>query len=137
MHRGLRLLTTMFCHAMNAFITFFFFLGAPATAEIIDFPAVTKSNKVTIKWNEPQDNGASITLYTVYQRDVKKGDIKGEWIKIREIKDFSRRQVVVSLQKNKVYEFVVTARNRFGESLREGQNIRKLYVSGGREELLS
>ncbi|XP_068733596.1 angiopoietin-1 receptor-like isoform X2 [Montipora capricornis] len=104
--------------------------GAPATAEIIDFPAVRKSNKVTIKWNEPQNNGASITLYTVYQRDVKKGDIKGEWIKIREIKDISRRQVLVSLEKNKMYEFVVTARNRFGESLREGQNIKKLYVSG-------
>ncbi|XP_068733652.1 neural cell adhesion molecule 2-like isoform X1 [Montipora capricornis] len=104
--------------------------GAPATAEIIDLPAATKSKKVTIKWNEPQNNGASITLYTVYQRDVKKGDIKGEWIKIREIKDLSRRQVVVSLEKNKVYEFVVTANNSFGESLREGQNIRKLHVLG-------
>ncbi|XP_068686488.1 neural cell adhesion molecule 2-like isoform X2 [Montipora foliosa] len=104
--------------------------GAPATAEIIDLLAVSKSKEVTIKWNEPQNNGASITRYTVYRRDVKKGDIKGEWIKIREIKDVSRRQVVVSLEKNKVYEFVVTARNRFGESLREGRNIRKLNVSG-------
>ncbi|XP_068685587.1 fibroblast growth factor receptor 3-like [Montipora foliosa] len=104
--------------------------GAPATAEIIDLPAVTKSKNATIKWNEPQNNGASITLYTVYQRDVKKGDIKGEWIKIRVIKDISRRQVVVSLEKNKVYEFVVTAKNSFGESLREGQNIRQLNVLG-------
>ncbi|XP_068733585.1 uncharacterized protein [Montipora capricornis] len=104
--------------------------GAPATAEVIDLPAVTKSKKVTIRWNEPQNNGASITLYTVYQRDVKKGDIKGEWIKIRVIKDLSRRQVVVSLEKNKMYEFVVTANNSFGESLREGQNIRKLNVPG-------
>ena len=88
---------------------------------------------MTIKWNEPQNNGASITLYTVYQREVKKGDIKGEWIKIREIKDLSRRQVVVSLERNKVYEFVVTAKNSFGESLREGQNIRKLHVLGGRQ----
>ena len=118
---------------MNAFIPISLFLGAPATAEIIDLPAVTKSKKVTIKWNEPQNNGASIILYTVYQRVVKKGDIKGEWIKIREIKDLSRRQVVVSLEKNKVYEFVVTAKNSFGESLREGQNIRKLNVSGGRQ----
>ncbi|XP_068685780.1 angiopoietin-1 receptor-like isoform X2 [Montipora foliosa] len=104
--------------------------GAPGTAEIIGLPAVTKSKEVPIKWNVPQNNGASITLYTVYQRNVKKGDIKGEWIKIRVIKDLSRRQVVVSLEGNKVYEFVVTANNSFGESLREGQNIRKLNVLG-------
>ena len=77
-------------------------LGAPATAQIIDLPAVTKTKEVTIKWSEPQDNGAPINLYTVYQRIVKEGDIKGEWIKIREIKDLTSRQVVVSLDKNKV-----------------------------------
>ena len=118
---------------MNALIPISLVVGAPATAEIIDLPAVTKSKKVTIRWNEPQNNGASITLYTVYQRDVEKGDIKGEWIKLRVIKDLSRRQVVVSLEKNKMYEFVVTANNSFGESLREGQNIRKLNVPGGRQ----
>ena len=41
--------------------------------------------------------------------------------------------MVVSLERNKVYEFVVTGNNSFGESLREGQNIRKLNVPGGRQ----
>ena len=108
-------------------------LGAPATAQIIDLPAITKTKEVTIKWSEPQHSGAPINLYTVYQRIVKEGDIKGEWIKIREIKDLTSRQVVVSLDKNKVYEFVVTATNRFGESLRKENNLRKLVVSGGRQ----
>ena len=100
--------------------------------EIIGFPSETKNVEVTINWNEPQNNGAPITQYSVYQRIVNDDGTVGEWNKIKEIKDLSRRQVVVKLEKNKLYEFVVTATNLRGESLREKKNIRKLVVFGGK-----
>ncbi|XP_068686480.1 fibroblast growth factor receptor 1-like isoform X2 [Montipora foliosa] len=103
---------------------------APGSVEIIGFPSETKNVEVTIIWNEPQNNGAPITQYSVYQRIVNDDGTVREWNKIKEIKDLSRRQVVVKLEKNKVYEFVVTATNRRGESLREENNIRKLVVFG-------
>ena len=100
--------------------------------EIIGLPSVTKNVSVTIKWNKPENNGAPITQYTVYQRIVNIDNTLGEWNKIRVIKDLSRRQVTVELEKNKVYHFAVTATNKHGESLQEGKNIRKLVVLGGR-----
>ncbi|XP_068733604.1 fibroblast growth factor receptor 1-A-like [Montipora capricornis] len=105
--------------------------GAPGSVEIIDLPSETKNVSVTIKWNKPQNNGAPITQYTVYQRVVSDNYTLGEWNKIRVIKDESRREVIVQLVKNKVYEFSVTATNKHVDSLRGGKNIRKLVVSGG------
>ena len=100
--------------------------------EIIGLPSETRNVSLTVKWNEPENNGAPITQFTVYQRIVNSDKTVGEWNKIRVIKDLSRRQVVVELEKNKVYDFAVTATNKYGESLREGKNIRKLLVFGGR-----
>ncbi|XP_068733590.1 tyrosine-protein kinase receptor Tie-1-like isoform X3 [Montipora capricornis] len=104
--------------------------GAPATVEIIGLPSETRNVSLTVKWNEPENNGAPITQFTVYQRIVNSDKTVGKWKKIRVIKDLSRRQVVVELEKNKVYDFAVTATNKYGESLPEGKNIRKLVVLG-------
>ncbi|XP_068732282.1 uncharacterized protein [Montipora capricornis] len=101
--------------------------GAPATVEIIDFLPETKNVSAIIKWNEPESNGAPITQYTVYQCIVNNNNTVGEWNKIV-IKDLSRRQVIVELKRNEVYEFAVTATNKYGDSLYEGK---KLVVLGG------
>ena len=99
---------------------------------MIDLPAETKKTEATLTWNEPQENGAPITKYTVYQRNVNDGS-PGDWIKIKEITNLSDRRVVVQqLKKDKVYEFVVTATNKHGESLKVEKSITKIKVLGGK-----
>ena len=95
-------------------------------------PAETKDTEVKIKWNEPQNNGAPITQYTVYQRTVSDDGKPRQWSKIKVIDNVSVREVAVKLEKGKEYEFVVTARNRFGESLQEEWEIKTIVVLGGR-----
>ena len=95
-------------------------------------PAETKDTEITIKWNEPQNNGAPITQYTLYQRTVTDDGKPREWNKMKVIDDASVREVAVKLEKGKMYEFVVTARNSFGESLKEEGKIMKITVLGGR-----
>jgi len=113
-------------------ILFAFLLGVPAVPEIIGLPAKTKDVEITIIWHEPQNNGASITQYTVYQRIVSDDGTPRKWNPINVIKDLSDRQVAVKLEKGKNYEFVVTATNRFGESLKEGEKLKKILVLGGK-----
>ncbi|XP_068686132.1 receptor-type tyrosine-protein phosphatase delta-like [Montipora foliosa] len=105
--------------------------GAPGAVKIEDLPNKTKKVSVKIKWIEPENNGAPITQYTVYQRIVGNVTVR-EWNKVRVIMDPSRRQVIVKLDRNKVYEFVVTATNKHGESVRKEKNIRKVVVLGGK-----
>ena len=88
--------------------------------------------EITIKWNEPQNNGAPITKYTVYQRTVSDDGTPRDWNAINVITDPHDRQVAVKLEKGKNYEFVVTATNRFGESLKEGGKIKTIVVLGGK-----
>ena len=56
----------------------------------------------------------------------------GEWIKLRTVTDVSVREWDVKLEKGKVYEFVVTATNIFGESLKEDGKIRRVKAIGGK-----
>ena len=80
-----------------------------------------------MKWSEPQNNGKSITQYTVYQRIIT--DRKpGEWIKLRTVTDISARELKIELELGKVYEFVVTGTNKLGESLKEDGKIMRLDV---------
>ena len=100
-------------------------------------PAETNDVRITIKWNEPQNNGAPITQYTVYTRTLSDDGTPREWNRINIITDLLVRQVAVILEKGKNYEFVVTAANRFGESLKEGEKIKKIVVLGGKWRLLA
>ena len=71
-----------------------------------------------------------ITQYTVYQRIVTDGKPQ-DWIKLKTITDVSVREYKVELEEGKVYEFVVTATNKFGESLKEGGKIIRVKASNG------
>ena len=106
--------------------------GVPAAAEITDLPNETKDVEITLKWREAENNGAPITQYTVYRRTVCEDGTSLNWIKLKEITDTSDRKVVVILEKGKVYEFVVTAKNKFGEGGKEEGKIRKITVLGGK-----
>ena len=108
-----------------------FIPGVPAAAEITDLPAETKDVVITLKWKEAENNGATITQYTVYRRTVREDGTSMNWIKIKEITDTSDRKVFVNLEKGKEYEFVVSATNSFGEGGKEEKKIRKIKVLGG------
>ena len=104
--------------------------GVPAAATIDDLPSEVKDDTITLKWSEPQNNGKVITQYTVYQRIVIDGK-PGKWIKLRTIADISVRELKVELEQKKVYDFVVTATNELGESLKEDSKITRIKASGG------
>ena len=52
----------------------------------------------------------------------------GEWIKLKTIIDVSVREMKVDLESGTVYEFVVTATNELGESLKEDGKIMRLRL---------
>ena len=123
----------------QAFFTFYyssFNSGVPAAAEITGLPGETKDVEITLKWKEAENNGAPIDKYTVYRRTVREDGTSLIWIKLNEIKDTSNREVVVNVEKGKVYEFVVTATNEFGEGGKEEGQIRKIKVLGGKCRVL-
>ena len=86
-----------------------------------------KDDEITLKWKEPDNNGAAITLYTVYQRIVS----DEQWQKIGTITDISKREYVVKVEKKKKYEFLVTATNKYGENQNK-DNKKDVEVPGGR-----
>ena len=110
--------------------------GVPAAAEITDLPNETKDVIITLKWREAENNGGPITQYTVYRRTVHEDGTSLNWIKLKEITDTSDRKVVVILEKGKEYEFVVTAKNEFGEGGKEEGKIKKIKVLGGKCRVL-
>ena len=104
-------------------------LGVPAAATIDDLPNEVTDDTITLKWSEPQNNGRVITQYTVYQRIVTDGKL-GDWIMLKTITSISVRKLTVDLKKGKVYEFVVTAKNELGESLKEPGKFARVMASG-------
>ncbi len=66
----------------------------------------------------------------MYQRIVTDGK-PGKWTKIKAITDNSAREWKVELEKGNVYEFVVTATNELGESLKEDGKIKRVKATGG------
>jgi len=97
-------------------------------------PAEIHSDEVVIKWTKPNSNGADVTQYTVYIRNVTSDDTVGDWRKIEVIYDVSILEYVVALEKGQQYEFLVTATNKYGESLKKQkqQNIKRINVLEGK-----
>ena len=108
--------------------------GVPAAAAIEDLPSEVTVDTITLKWNEPQNNGKEITQYTVYQRLVT-DDKPGDWTKLKTITDISVRELKVELEQGKMYEFVVTATNEFGESSKEDGKIMTVKILGGKSHI--
>ncbi|XP_078381428.1 uncharacterized protein LOC144664191 [Oculina patagonica] len=105
--------------------------GIPDTPEIINMPAEVQSDDVALKWTNPVSNGADITQYTVYIRNVSSNGTVGDWRTLQVIYDVSVREYVITLKKGQRYEFVVTATNKYGESFKEKKNIKRILVLGG------
>ena len=91
-----------------------------------DVPAVVEiTDEIILYWDEPDSNGAAITRYSIYQR------VGNEWKFIGFINDIPKREYVVEIEKGKVYEFVVTATNKYGESSLE-ENVKWIQELSGR-----
>ena len=95
--------------------------------EIDELPGETTEDTITLKWKEPESNGKVIIMYTVYQRVVTDGKV-GQWTIIENIsKVESVRELKITLERGKVYQFAVTATNELGESLKqEEKNIQQV-----------
>ena len=81
---------------------------------------------MTLKWEEPNNNGAEITMYTVYYgtQSVE------QWKEAKKITDVSVRKCVVKVEMGKKYKVLVTANNKYGESSKEGK-IQRVDVPEG------
>ena len=98
--------------------------------EIDELPDETTDDTITLKWKEPKSNGKVITMYTVYQRVVIDGKVE-RWTIIKDISDVSVRELKITLERGKVYQFAITATNEFGESLKqERTNIQQVKAEG-------
>ena len=85
-----------------------------------------KADEITLKWEEPNNNGAEIKLYTVYY-----GALSDEqWKETEQITDVSVRIFVVKVEMGKKYKVLVTASNKYGESSIEGM-IQRVDVPEG------
>ena len=86
-----------------------------------------KADEITLKWEEPNNNGAEITMYTVYygtQSDE-------QWKETEKITDVSVRKYVVKVEMGQKYKVLVTASNKYGESSKEGKMQRVDIPEGG------
>ena len=86
-----------------------------------------KADEITLKWEEPNNNGAEITMYTVYYgtQSVE------QWKEAKKITDVSVRKYVVKVEMGKKYKVLVTASNKYGESSKEGKMRRVEVPEGG------
>ena len=99
--------------------------------EVDKLPDETTDDTITLKWKEPESNGKVITMYTVYQRVVTDGKV-GQWREIKKIRGVSVRELKITLERGKVYQFAITATNELGESLKqEESNIEQVKADGG------
>ena len=103
------------------------FLCAKGVPSAVAFTYELKADEITLKWEEPDKNGAEITLYTVYygtQSDE-------QWKDTKKITDISLRKYVVKVEMGQKYKVLVTAINKYGESSKEGKIQRVDVPEGG------
>ena len=84
-------------------------------------------------WEAPNNNGAEITMYTVYygtQSDE-------QWKETEKITDVSVRKYVVKVEMGQKYKVLVTASNKYGESSKEGKIQLVDVPEGGLSESLT
>ena len=92
------------------------FRCAKGNPSAVAFTYELKADEITLKWKEPNNNGAEITIYTVYY-----GTLNDEqWKGTEKITDVSVRKYVVKVEMGQKYKVLVTASNKYGESSKEG-----------------
>ena len=93
------------------------FLCAQGVPSAVAFTYELKADEIILEWDEPNNNGAEITLYTVYYGTLN----DGQWKETENIANVSARKYVVKVEMGKKYRVLVTASNKYGESSKEGK----------------
>ena len=136
--------------------------GAPNQVHIEAIPFEITEDRVTLKWTAPKDNGAVITKYTVYRREVNEDGSRPDWegkqtgldilqhevvgLEVEEVNEDGSRSVsegeatgrgvlqheVFGLESGKIYEFQVTATNRRGESTKVEEGPNIVQIACGK-----
>ena len=104
----------------------YFFIGTEIPDAVV-FTTEVNGNEVTLKWEEPQNNGALIIQYSIYQR-IANDD--SQWTNLKNITDISKREYIIIVEKGSKYQFLVTAANKYGESKKNGDNIKTVDLKG-------
>ena len=112
------------CKNLNGNIKFLCARGVPSA---VAFTYELNADEITLKWEEPNNNGAEITMYTVYYGTLNDKQWKGT----EKITDVSVRKYVMKVEMGKKYKVLVTASNKFGESSKEGK-IKRVDLPEGR-----
>ena len=79
------------------------------------FTYKVNADEITLNWDKPTNNGAEITVYTVYHGTLN----DKQWKETKNITDVSRRKDVVKVKMGQKYKVLVTASNKYGESSKE------------------
>ena len=110
------------------------YIDVPMPVELCDIPSDAKGNKFTLKWVEPHNNGAVIIDYMVYRRTVNENGEASEWEFVAPVAASTcvLTEYVITLERGKTFDLIVTARNKCGESSMEENNAKRVQVSEGR-----
>ena len=101
--------------------------------ELCGIPTDHRSNDFTLKWLEPKNNGAVILDYIVYRRTVNESGGVSKWEFVRSVAAVTCALTgcVITLERGKTFDVLVTARNKCGESLQQEDNAKRVQVSEG------
>ena len=105
----------------------FSYADVPMPVELTDVPSFVNSREITLKWKKPNDNGAPITGYVVYQRILSQDGEKSSWKLVGQTSDCKYR---IRLERGQKLDFIITAENKCGESLKNEENTKRVEVSG-------
>ena len=101
--------------------------AVPDPVELNELPEkVTDNDFITLKWTEPKNNGAPVTHYTLYYKNLTRDDKLVEGTMTILTSQLLEQRVVVA--GSKAFEFVVTASNSRGESRKD--SIKRVKVLG-------
>ena len=93
-----------------------------------ELPNEIDSRNLTLKWMEPESNGADIEKYTVYKRLVTSEAQESIW---EEVATTRAREYFIELERGRTYEFSITATNKCGEG-EKGNKFQSVFVLEGK-----
>ena len=107
------------------------FLDVPMPVKLKVNSSGAMGNAFTLTWVEPNNNGAVVLDYMVYKRDVNEDGKTSEWkfVGLVPASNLALTEYVITLKRGKTFDLVVTAKNKFGESVKEEDNVKRVKVS--------
>ena len=113
-------------------LVLFYCADVPMPVEFNVSSSSAKSNTFSLTWVEPNNNGAVVLDYMVYKRDVNE---TSEWKFVAPAvpaSNLALTEYVITLQRGKTFDLVVTAKNKCGESEKKQNNVKRVEVPEGK-----